>query len=73
MFESSVVGLDRSFAGFPSTVRVLEKMKLFRKLLNMIGNLFAESPKAASKRSLLSMYFGESNSGGRRKSNRDRA
>ena len=39
----------------------------------MIGNLFAESPKAASKRSLLSMYFGESNSGGRRKSNRDRA
>ncbi len=48
-------------------------IEFFRKLFSLFASLFAGRSKPNSKRSLLGMYFGESNSGGRRKSNRDRA
>jgi hypothetical protein len=44
-----------------------------RKFFAMIRNFFADRQKPTDRRHLLGMYFGESNSGGRRKSNRDRS
>ncbi len=51
----------------------LHAMEFLRKLFLVIRNSIAARRKQDSKRNLLGMYFGESNSSGRRKSNRDRA
>ena len=49
-------------------------MEFLRKLFLLVVSFFADRPaKPNSKNNLLGMYFGESNSTGRRKSNRDRA
>ena len=42
-------------------------------LLNFLRSLFAPRRKSVSRPQLLGMYFDESNRGGRRKPNRDRA
>ncbi len=48
-------------------------MQMIYKWFEMLKNAFVFRRKPTSTRNLLGMYFGESNSGGRRKSNRDRA
>jgi hypothetical protein len=48
-------------------------MEFFRKLILIIRNSVTARRKPDNRRNLLGMYFGESNSSGRRKSNRDRA
>jgi hypothetical protein len=44
-----------------------------RLLFNFIRSIFGFGRKTEKRPNLMKMYFGESNSTGRRKSNRDRA
>jgi hypothetical protein len=46
---------------------------IMRRFFKYLASIFANRRTPAKNRHLLGMYFGESNSGGRRKSNRDRA
>ena len=46
---------------------------VIRRFCNFIRDVFAAQRPPTSRRNLLGMYFGESNSGGRRRPNRDRA
>ena len=53
--------------------RMAKFRSTMRALFIFFRNLFFSRRNPTSRRNLLGMYFGESNGGGRRKSNRDRA
>ena len=46
---------------------------MMRRFLQLLSSLFDFRPNPTSRRNLLGMYLGESNSPGHRKPNRDRA
>jgi hypothetical protein len=48
-------------------------IEIMRWLLAFLRTLFSDRPKSTTRPRLIGMYFGENNSGGRKKSNRDRA